>query len=270
MAVVILAAALVFAATPVITRVLWHNDNLTPLVRIALPNAIFLALASVPMTYFQSEKRFGQNAVVLGGQALFGLAGVGILALLGKWSVRTAILMMVVSTAIGAFRFLSRVPREAWWPRSSNREPHLIGGGFWKSPTLQASDLSEDHHKPAEFAFFLFVSSLIVLVSGKIDLWLIGTYLDVTQVGVYSAAGRLTLPLVIVLGAFNTVLLPRAASATTLEATRALAAKTFKASLLLAGLGAIYSILGPILIPLLFGSSYQSSVLIAQVLCLGL
>jgi len=106
-------------------------------------------------------------------------------------------------------------------------------------------------------------------VTGKLDIWLIGHYLDVTQVGVYSAAGRLTLPIGILLTAFNTVLSPRAASATTLAETRALARRTFKASLLMAGLGSLYSFLGPIIIPVVFGRAYRSSVHVAQFLCLA-
>jgi O-antigen/teichoic acid export membrane protein len=268
MLVVLLACALVFLAAPFFVPRLWHDARLTPLVRLAIPNAAFLALASVPITYFQSEKRFGQNALVMGGQAMFSLLGVVVLFLLGVWSVRTAILAMVISTGVGAFRFLLRIPREAWWPRRG-MAPVLGLSSFWSSPQLKQDPDSIEEHRPMRFASFLFLSSMISLIGGKLDLWLIGNYLDVAQVGVYSAAGRLSLPLAIVLAAFNTVLLPRAASATTLAATRSLAIRTLKASLLLAGAGAIYSFFGPVIIPLIFGHTFQSSVLIARLLCLG-
>ena len=272
MAVVVLVSFGVFLVVPELTRHLWHDEHLTPLVRTALPMATFLALASVPITFFLSEKRFGQNAIVQVGQALFGLLAVGLLALFGAWSVRAALLVAVLSTAAGAFQFLSRIPREAWWP------PRSVGqsgpGSFWRNPVtkgipsaVRGHDL--DQEKPAEFALFLFLASLIWMVTGKLDIWLIGHYLDVTQVGVYAAAGRLSLPIGILLTAFNTVLSPRAASATTLAETRALARRTFKASLLMAALGSLYSFLGPVVIPVVFGLAYRSSVHIAQLLCLA-
>jgi O-antigen/teichoic acid export membrane protein len=271
MAVVCLVSGVVFLLAPQLARYLWHDAHLTPLVRTALPVAISLALASVPITYFQSEKRFGQNAIVQVGQALFSLAAVGVLALLGAWSVRAALSVAAISTAAGAIQFLARIPREAWWPRRSDAP--RARGSFWRSPVTAASaDPQNDHNrldkeKPAEFALFLFLASLIYMVTGKLDIWLIGHYLDVAQVGVYAAAGRLTLPVTILLAAFNTVLYPRAASVTTLAQTRALAIKTFKASLVLAGLGTIYSLLGPIVIPVVFGRAYRSSVHLAQLLC---
>jgi O-antigen/teichoic acid export membrane protein len=272
MAVVIIVSFGVFLIVPELTRHLWHDEHLTPLVRTALPMATFLALASVPITFFLSEKRFGQNAIVQVGQALFSMLAVGLLALFGAWSVRAALLVAVLSTAAGAFQFLSRIPREAWWPLRSVRPRDR--GSFWRNPVTKGIPSAVrghelDQEKPTEFALFLFLASLIWMVTGKLDIWLIGHYLDVTQVGVYSAAGRLTLPIGILLTAFNTVLSPRAASATTLAETRALARRTFKASLLMAGLGSLYSFLGPIIIPVVFGRAYRSSVHVAQFLCLA-
>ena len=48
MAVVVLVSFGVFLVVPELTRHLWHDEHLTPLVRTALPMATFLALASVP------------------------------------------------------------------------------------------------------------------------------------------------------------------------------------------------------------------------------
>lgn len=272
MVVVCFVSAAVFLVAPKLARYLWHDAHLTPLVRTALPVAIFMALASVPITYFQSERRFGQNAIVQVGQALFSLVAVSVLALFGAWSVRAALAVAVISTAAGAFYFLTRIPREVWLPRRSDASGKW--GSFWRSPattTIRTPHIRQqmDKDKPAEFAFFMFLASLIYMVTGKLDLWLIGHFLDVGQVGVYAAAGRLTLPMTIIIAAFNTVLYPRAASLTTLAQTRALALRTFKASVVLAGLGTIYSFLGPIVIPLVFGRAYRSSVHLAQLLCLA-
>jgi len=272
MAVVLIVSFGVFLVVPQLTRYLWHDEHLTLLVRTALPMATFLALASVPITFFLSEKRFGENAIVQVGQALFNLLAVGLLALFGAWTVRAALAVAVLSTAAGALQFLSRIPKEAWWPSQSDGP--RTWGSFWRNPvTKEIPDAANGHRmnqeKPTEFALFLFLAGLIFMVTGKLDIWLIGHYLDVTQVGVYAAASRLSLPLGILLAAFNTVLYPRAASTTTLAETRALAARTFKASLLMAAIGTLYSFIGPIVIPVVFGHAYRSSVHVAQLLCFG-
>jgi len=114
----------------------------------------------------------------------------------------------------------------------------------------------------------MLLSSVIVMLILRADVWLMGVFLDQSQIGVYSAAIRFTLPLTIVLGAINTALWPRASTSIRVQDTLALLRKTFRLTLLVAMVGLPYAIGAPLLAPWLFGSRYAGSVLLGQLLCL--
>lgn len=110
------------------------------------------------------------------------------------------------------------------------------------------------------------VSSVIVMVYTRLDVWILGTIKDPSAVGAYAIANKIVLPLSMVLGALSAALWPRVSSAKNQQELRNLFRRTLAMSALLAIPAAIYSLVGPVLIPILFGVKYEAGVLPAQLL----
>jgi O-antigen/teichoic acid export membrane protein len=162
------------------------------------------------------------------------------------------------------------VPKTALW--STEEFKQAVPGNvsaLWYSPEI-ASTMSNamDATDPGRFAFLMLLSSVIVMLTLRADIWLMGAFLDESQVGIYSAATRFTLPLTIVLNALNTALWPRVSALANAQVAMSLLKKTFRLSFLAAGGGLLYAMVVPLFTPLLFGSRYVDSVLLGQLLCL--
>jgi O-antigen/teichoic acid export membrane protein len=258
-----------FVFAPLLADKIWKAQNLTPLIRLGLLVGIFDAMASVPVIYFRSLRRFGMNAMVQIGQAAIALGGILLLAWLGRWSVTLVLAVTLAAAGIGAFVFLLIVPKAALWPPRGFSGISLAKlADFWKSPAVDGSEQSLEGSSPNSFALFNLLSTVIVLVTMRADVWLMGVFLDQSQIGIYSVATRFTLPLTIVLGALNTALWPRASALSSATGTVALLRKTLRMGFLVSLAGVVYALIGPLVAPWLFGAQYASSVLLAQILCL--
>lgn len=269
MAVALLLSAGAYLLVPWITDRFWHAPDLAPLVRLGLLIGIFTALGTVPMIYFQSLKRFRVNAVVGTAQSVALLAGVLILAAMQWWTVAAVVRVSVLATSLGALAFLALVPRAALVAREDIRGR---AGPLLKRLLLTPEEGREgrtlDATSPTHFALYMMLSSAIVTVTLKADVWLMGYYLDKAEIGVYDVATRFTLPLLMLLGAINTALWPRASALVSMEATGNLLPKTLKLIALASGAVAAYAMLVPLLAPWLFGAEYAAATVLAQLLCL--
>lgn len=266
---VCLTSGVAFLVTPVVARELWHDVTLTGLVRISLLTSIFTAVAAVPTIYFQSLKHFRMNAAVSVGQTLVSFIGIILIATLHDWTLENVILVSVVSTGLGAITFAALVPRDSLFDLKDFRKKD----SSWIARLLEApahspnATPSLDSTGASSFAFFMLLSSIVVTVVMRADIWLMGIYLDKSQIGLYSVASRFTLPLVIILGALNTALWPRASAITTLAKARVIIGKTFRISLLVSLAGICYSVVVPFCTPYVFGPKYAAAVVLGQVLC---
>lgn len=270
MLLVSLTSVIAFACAPVVANRFWHEGHLTSLVRLSLLAGIFTALAAIPTIYYQSLKRFKMNAAVSVGQTLVSLIGIVIISLLNKWSLELIIAVSIVAAGLGAFTFMFIVPKASFVALS---DLPLSWAEFvkklWYAPSSdQSSSLSLDTTGASTFAFFMLISSITVTITMRADVWLMGCYLDKSQIGLYSVASRFTLPLIIVLGALNTALWPRASLLNSAQGTTDLFKKTFRLSLITAALGTLYALTVPLLTPIIFGDIYISSILLAQLLCI--
>lgn len=257
----------VFIAAPLVVGKLWHDPTLVPLVRLSLLTSIFAAIAAIPTIYFQSLKRFKMNAAVTVGQTLVSFFGIAGLALLNQWSLQWVITVTVVAAGLAAITFIILVPKASFLASGEFQSGRSIDAFRPPKQNTQTST-SLDATGMNEFAFFMVLSSLLVIVIMRTDVWLMGFYLDKAQIGLYNVASRFTLPLVVVLGALNTALWPRASALTSFEKALGMLKKTFKLSLLVAVAGMAYSILVPLVTPVVFGEVYRSGVTLGQVLCL--
>ncbi|MCM0084045.1 oligosaccharide flippase family protein [Geomonas sp. Red32] len=268
MLLVVAVSLLAFIFAPVVADRIWHEQSLAGFVRISLLIGLFSALASIPTIYFQSLKRFKMNAVVSVGQTLAAFVGILAIAVKQSWSIDHVIWVSVVAGGLGAIVFMVLVPRDSFLrSRDFDRPLSSLPMGLLRAPRLD-SDSTMDKTGANSFAFFMVLSSILVSVTLRADVWLMGFFLDKADVGRYSVATRFTLPLVIVLGALNTALWPRASALVTLEKTVETMKKTLKMSVLLS-LGAVaYSIIAPLATPYVFGSTYAQGILLAQILCI--
>jgi O-antigen/teichoic acid export membrane protein len=259
-----------FLLAPILAHRVWHVDGLTPLIRLGLLTGVLGALAGVPIVYFQSARRFGMNAAISSAQLLVGFSGIVAIALLDRWSVGLVLGVSLIASAIAAVAFLSIVPRGALFAGGAGgSSAGASWWDFWKSPsgTASASQL-DDWETAGGFARFHLISSVVVMIIQRLDIWLLGIFVTRDEIGIYNAAARFTLPLVMLLGATTAALWPRASATKTPDEVRALLIKTLRLTIPAAFAALIYAALVPRLAPALFGPSYAGSILLGQMLSL--
>ena len=266
---VFLSTTTFFLLAPYIAKI-WHSEALTPYMRLGLLGGVFAALASVPTVYFQSIKRFSTNASVTSAQRIISFAGILVLSVFSLWSLFNLVFVNLIASAIGAFAFLMIVPKAALWPRNAiHKLKGLSLRRFFASPKMQHGTNNElDSSSPAGFLRFHMLSTVIVMITLRADVWMMGYFLDKSELGIYSVATRFTLPLTIAIGALNTALWPRASGITDTHQIMGLLRKTLGLCALVAFSVSIYAICAPLLAPLVFGADYEESRLLGQVLCL--
>jgi O-antigen/teichoic acid export membrane protein len=269
MSLVILISVIAYVCAPTVAAEFWHVSRLGPLIRLGLLIGAFGALAHVPSIYFQSLKKFHVNSAVLTGQAIISFTGILALAALRHWSVEAVILVSVVTAGAGASIFLVLVPKQALLAGASfPSSPGRALRSLWSNPTVPVAADHDMVETPNEFALYMLLSSVFVMLTLKADVWLMGFFLGTRPVGVYNAATRLTVPLAVLLAAMNTALWPRASSLVRIEDKIALLRKTLRLCSMIALAGIAYAIGVPMLAPLLFGARYAKSVSLGQLLCI--
>jgi len=267
---VCITTCVIFLIIPFIAEKVWNVGNLTFLMRLSLLIGIFGAISSIPIIYFQSLKRFKMNTTVLVGQTLFFFIGILIIAIVNRWSLRVIIIVSVLTSGITSLIFLFLVPKTAIF----NKDEFLTILKSKFRSTFQLSIKYSDKIGKADdiginaFAFYLVLSAIVLQVTLRADIWLMGVYLDKSQIGVYNVATKFTMPLAMVLGAINTALWPRASSLVSDRKIKELLHKTFRLSVLVAFCSLFYSIFAPLLTPYIFGSKYEAGIHLGQILCL--
>ncbi|HEX7574218.1 MAG TPA: oligosaccharide flippase family protein [Bacteroidota bacterium] len=259
-----------FLAAPFLADRVWKIDGLAPLLQLGLLGGVFNAFASVPNIYFQSMKLFNRNTIVTVGQTLISFAGICIVAWLGIWSVKAVLIASLAGAGIGTLAFLLMVPHSALYTGtegflpSTQRIRNLLHGPRQEiSPSETAVEAA-----PGVFAGFNLVSTIIVMVVTRADVWLMGLLLNQHDIGIYTVGTRFALPLTIVLNAITAALWPRASASKSNRETVVMMSQTFRLCAIVALCGAVYAIVVPLLAPVLFGHAYAESVILGQVLSL--
>jgi O-antigen/teichoic acid export membrane protein len=271
MSLLVLIGLVAFLAAPFVAGRIWHVPQLTSLIRLGLLIGVFGAFAHVPSLYFQSLRRFHVNSAVLTAQALISLSGILVLASLRRWSVGSVVVVSIVTAGVGAFVFLLLVPKTVLVSgRRRQPPPAAPPRARWGNPITANSEPQDAAvlESPDVFAFYMLLSSVLVILIMKADVWLLGYFLDMRSVGLYNAGARLSLPLATLLAAINTALWPRASSLVRIEDKIALLRKTIRLCSLVALAGLGYAIVAPLLAPFLFGARYARSVFLGQLLCI--
>jgi O-antigen/teichoic acid export membrane protein len=262
--------AIFILLAPVIAHSIWRIDELTPLLRLGLLGGIFAALASVPTVYFQSLQQFQKNATIAVSQTLIVFAGIAVIAWFNLWSVENVLIATLVGSAVAATVFLLLVPRAALIPRRRITIADLNIRRLFRKTSVRApgSQVGQSDNDPMTFAAFNLISTIVVMITLRADVWLMGYLLEPGQVGIYFSASRFALPLSIVLTAITSALWPRASAHMTLAQIKNLLVQTFRLSTLVAIAGTVYAIVVPLLAPVFFGQEFAAASTIGQVLSL--
>ncbi|MEW5946819.1 MAG: oligosaccharide flippase family protein [bacterium] len=265
-----LFTAAAFYLAPFVFGRLWKSPDLILLARAGLAVAFFNVISTVAMIYFQSIKNFIMYAFVSSFQMIIPFAGVAVIYFLNRMSLEYVIGINVAASVFCALVFLILVPGRAF-----------IGGGtagrfrsaavayFFRAPRIKKQDsgelLGDD---VGRFFFFMFLSAIIVAIAVRVDVWLMGALLTKAQVGLYSVAMWVTVPVRFISEAISTAIRPRASAMTDLKSTLDFLKRIFKPGVFLAVLCVVYAAGGPVLMPFVFGAEYGGGILIARLLCL--
>ncbi|MDD5361718.1 MAG: oligosaccharide flippase family protein [Ignavibacteria bacterium] len=269
---IVLAAvlfAVIYFSAAIISENFWNVEGISGLIKINLLIVFFSLFSTIPIIYFQSLKKFGKNAFVSICQTIINLAGIVTIAAFGLWTIEKVILVSIISNGLGALMFLAIVPRSIIFKFSDFKEAKKTGlKKLFKAPKdIYAGKDSIEGAEPDSFAFFMVLASVFVIITMQADVWLMGHYLDKSQVGIYNVSMKLSMPLMMFLNAFNTSLWPRSSRLIKYEETIKFLKKTIKVSFLIFLFAVLYSIAAPYMIPFMYGKDYNSSILISQLLC---
>jgi O-antigen/teichoic acid export membrane protein len=261
----------VFVLAPTIAGTIWHDNSLTPLLRLGLLIGIFGTLAHVPVIYSQSIRRFRMNSIIQTAQALISFAGILVVAFFALWHVQLVIIVVVIATAVGALAFITVTPKAAFF-RSDNswRSIRFKLRGALAPPVIKSGEISaSDSSSIGSFARFNFIDQMVSVAATNAPVWLMGIFLIKSQIGIYVAAGYVAFPISLLMTAITTALWPRAAAATTLAGNKDLLRRAMLLTIVTVIGALFYAVFAPLLMPFVFGATYASGILVAQLLCLG-
>jgi O-antigen/teichoic acid export membrane protein len=268
---VLVLSLVVFVLAPTIAGTIWHDNGLTPILQLSLLIGIFATLAHVPIIYSQSIRRFRMNSIIQVAQALITFAGILLVAIFALWHVELVIIVTVIATAIGALAFITATPKAAFFKSDTSwRSVRFKLRGALTPPAIKSGESSaSDSSSIGSFARFNFLDQMVSVGALNAAVWLMGIFLIKSQIGVYTAATYVALPISMLVTAITTALWPRVAAATTLKGNKDLLRRAMLLTLLAVAAVLFYAVFAPLLMPLVFGVGYASGILVAQLLCLG-
>lgn len=264
---VISIAAIAFI--PILTNYIWHRPDINGLIIFSLLISFFNVLAVVPTIYFQARQKFMVNSLVRIGQLLLSFSGIVLLAFLKAWRVDYLVSITVFTAFVSSTAFIVMVPKNNLWNR--DEAISLLKKGFqglWAPPKYDSLESKVDNTSVGKFAIYMMIASIVVAITLQLDVWMMGAFLDNSDIGIYSAAQKFTLPLVVFLNGLSTALWPRVSGAITKERILGLLKKLVIFSIPIFVLAFLYSMTIPLLVPFFFGSRFSSGIQVGQLLCL--
>lgn len=265
-----LLTAAAFFLAPLVMGQLWKGPELVVLAQAGLAIAFFNVISAVAMIYFQSIKNFMMYAIVSSFQMIIPFVGVAAIYSLNRLSLERVIGVNVLASGVCALTFLILVPGQAFIgkrPAGRVRPASIVD--FFRAPRIKkqnSGELLEDD--VGRFSFFMFLSAIIVAIAMRVDVWLMGALLGKAQIGLYSVAMWVTVPVRFLSEAISTAIRPRTSAMTDLESTLNFLKRIFRPGVLSASLCVIYAIAAPFFMPFVFGAEYGGGIFIAQLLCL--
>jgi O-antigen/teichoic acid export membrane protein len=268
---VLAMALVVFVLAPTLAGTVWHDPSLIQTLRLSLLISIFTALAHVPLLYAVSMRRFKMNSIIQVLQSLIALAAILVVAFFALWNVEVVMIASVIAAGIGALAFITVTPKAAFFKSdTSSRLINFKLRKILKAPAIKSAETSTlDSSSISSFARFNFADQTVSVLAGSAPIWLMGIFLIKSQIGIYTVASYVALPISLLITAISTAFWPRVSAATTLEANKELLRRAMLLTTFAGVAVLFYAIFAPLLMPLVFGAGYASGIRVAQLLCLG-
>ncbi|HYF50212.1 MAG TPA: polysaccharide biosynthesis C-terminal domain-containing protein [Planctomycetota bacterium] len=139
-----------------------------------------------------------------------------------------------------------------------------------ESPKLSDTAYDSVNAELSRFAGYAAATVVLAGLGGYVELLLIQQWLGAEKTAVFDGARKLAMLLPLISTATTTVLLPRAAALSSVQACEEYAAKAFRVSLPLAfATAGGLAVLSGLLVPLFWGDKYEASIPLLRWLCLG-
>jgi O-antigen/teichoic acid export membrane protein len=261
----------IFIFAPTLAGTIWHDNSLTPILQLGLLIGIFGTLAHVPVIYLQSIRRFRMNSFIQVAQALISFVGILLVAFFALWHVELIIIVSVIAACIGALAFVTITPKAAFFRSDRSWRPIQFKlRAALTPPAIKGGEPSaSDSSSIGSFARFNFLDQMVSVGAAYAAVWIMGIFLAKNQIGVYSAASSVAVPIAVLLTAIATALWPRVADATTLKGNKDLLRSAMLLTIFVVVGGLFYAVFAPLLMPYVFGAAYTSGIPVARLLCLG-
>lgn len=254
---------------PILTNEIWHRANISYLVIFSLLISFFNAVAVIPTIYLQAQQNFIVNSLVRIGQLLLSFSGIVLLAILKAWKVDYLVSITVFTAFLSSIAFIIIVPKKYLWNRAEAISLFKRGlKNLLNPPQYSFLESKSSTDSVEKFAFYMMIASLFNAITLQLDVWIMGIFLNNSDIGIYSAAQKFSLPLVVFLYGLSTALWPRVSGAITKDRILELFRKSLIVSIPSFVFAFIYSMSIPLLLPLFFGNRFSTGIQVGQLLCL--
>ena len=176
---------------PYISNTIFHNNDLTILLRLSFISLFGIMFFDYYTTLANSLKMWISSICLQSVAGLFKIVILVLLVIFSHFTVLSSILAYLASPIIGAIV------------------------GFWLTPRNYLKHLSiQSEHKEQvlRFSSWMGIAVLVGSVSGNLDIFMVGNKLTAFDVGIYSAASRLSQIVTVITASIGTVLSIRSSS----------------------------------------------------------
>lgn len=213
------------------------------------------ALSSVPIIYFQTTQEFVKYGIFQSLQYV--LVFIGIFFCYQLQFLDASLYFVGYGFSWLVFLFISLFV--------GNKDIWL---GFLSGLSLKFPDLYDDGDFGQVFAFKMMLINVVSIVTTRLDVFLIASYLSVKDLGNYSVALKVAMPITMLLAVLETIFWPKFSSLTSRHDVLAYMKRIYKIFVVVLIFLVVYSFLAPYFISGVFGEQYKGLYWLGVLVCL--
>ncbi len=195
-----------------INRLFFGQEDLESFIQLVGVGSLTTVVTVYYTTIFQTQQRFTAYSAIIFGQAIGGALAVVLLYFTNHLTTSNVILTNIaITAAAGSVSYLL-------YRRS----------GLAKAPRATPPPML--FHEMVHFSTWVVIMSIVSVVFTKVDVMMLSAMVSLEEVAIYSFASSIYLAFLLILGAMNTILLPRISRLQTAEEFRAAAARVLRLS----------------------------------------
>ncbi len=258
---------LFFLLAPVVAEV-WASTSLVPLMQLALLTGFASSMLAIPIVYFQSKQTFRKAGALIAMQSFFNLAPLLYLQFSGAWSLTAVVLLGVASSLLTLIVGFMMMPTKTYWDSDTLKACITNPQLFVLAPSGREFNSEMEFLSPTGYLLFIMPAGLLFALASRADVWLMGYFLTKAEIGVYGMAQRVALPLLAISESVDGTLSPVASAIKEHQHVRAFLKSSLVTVVGVMAMSALYAMIVPQVVPVLFGEAYQSGVWVTSLLCL--